>query len=321
MQLTGKNILVIGGTGSIGAELVKYLYAQSPSRLVVFSRTKSKQQQLSKYFSHNPIEFIPGDVRKYSDVYRAMEGIDIVFLLSAIKYVPLCEEFPSQALLTNCIGPMNVVNAIRNGNCTVEKLVYISTDKACDPVGVMGLTKALQEKIMTQANFSLPETDVVGVRFGNVISPLSEGSVFPLFCSQIEKGIPLTITDPEMTRFYYSMSQAVESMVDCVFLARQGQILLPKLRAFKLGHLVQALIESAHSGTVEVIGKRPGEKSHESMFSQYETGNIFSLSEKYFVLSPHSVPNILNLALYSSSETSVMPYKELKICMIEDDLI
>ena len=224
---------ITGGTGSLGKVLLRRILggdAGTPTQIIVLSRDEAKQHEMrveyqQRYAATDEViyrnfrdtaEFRIGDVRDYASVCAALHGVDIVFNAAALKQVPTCEYFPYEAVLTNIIGPENIVRAIRDLQLPVEVVVGISTDKACKPVNVMGMTKSIQERIFARANLELPHTRIVIVRYGNVLA--SRGSVIPLFHEQIRTGGPVTITHPDMTRFLLSLDDAV----DLIFAAVRG---------------------------------------------------------------------------------------------------
>ncbi len=222
-SLENKTTVITGGTGSLGKTLVRRILSGElgmPRKLIVFSRDEAKQHDMRMTYLHrlsatdeiiyrnfmNVLEFRIGDVRNYGDVRSVVKGADVVVNAAALKQVPTCEYFPTQALLTNCMGAANIVRAIEELPSAVEVVVGISTDKACKPINVMGMTKSLQERIFTSANVLNPKTRFVCVRYGNVLA--SRGSVIPLFHEQIRNGGPVTVTVPEMTRFLISLDEA-----------------------------------------------------------------------------------------------------------------
>jgi FlaA1/EpsC-like NDP-sugar epimerase len=227
MIFEGKTILVTGGTGSMGKTFVHRVLTGdhgTPKKVIVLSRDEAKQHEMRMSYLHklvatdeviyrnfmSVLEFRIGDVRNYADVCSAVRKADIVVNAAALKQVPACEYFPSQAVMTNCIGATNIVRAIEENDYPVETVIGISTDKACKPVNVMGMTKSIQERIFISANILNTHTRFICVRYGNVLA--SRGSVIPLFHNQLQNGGPLTVTVPEMTRFLLSLNQAVDTV-------------------------------------------------------------------------------------------------------------
>jgi FlaA1/EpsC-like NDP-sugar epimerase len=284
MLVENKSVLVTGGTGSLGKVLVRRLLSGeqgTPRKIIVYSRDEAKQHDMRMAYLHrtvttdevifnnfrNVLEFRIGDVRDYAAVSAAVRDADIVVNAAALKQVPSCEYFPEEAVLTNCIGAMNIVRAIQNNRYPVETVVAISTDKACKPVNVMGMTKAVQERIFVAANVLNPDTRFVGVRYGNVLA--SRGSVIPLFHDQIRNGGPVTITAPHMTRFLLSLDQAVDTVFAALKGARPGEIYVPNAPSATVINIAKALIGNRKIPT-KITGVRPGEKLHEIMVSEEE---------------------------------------------------
>jgi FlaA1/EpsC-like NDP-sugar epimerase len=298
MILQDKRILVTGGTGSLGKVLVRRLLSGelgTPRKVIVLSRDEAKQHEMRLDYLHRGVttdevifhnfqqvlEFRIGDVRDFHDVCSAVKDSDIVFNAAALKQVPTCEYFPEQAVLTNCIGALNIVRAIRENGYPVETVVGISTDKACKPVNVMGMTKAVQERIFISANVLTPGTRFACVRYGNVLA--SRGSVIPLFHEQIRRGGPVTVTAPEMTRFLLSLSQAVDTVLEAVRHAKPGETYVPNAPAATLVNVANALIGS-RDVKIDYIGVRPGEKIHEIMVSEEECHHTARRGDYYAIL-------------------------------------
>lgn len=298
-QLEEKRILVTGGTGSLGKTLVKRLLQGDlgkPKQITVFSRDEAKQHFMRLEFLHRKaatddviyqnsqdlLNFRIGDVRDHSALLAAMRQADIVFHAAALKQVPSCEYFPFEAVLTNIYGAENIVRAIRENNLAVEKVVGISTDKACKPINVMGMTKALQERILIEANRDCPQTDFMCVRYGNVIA--SRGSIVPLFVEQVRNRQPLTITLAEMTRFLLSLEKAVDTVLAVIENGRRGETYVPQVASAKIVDIARTLIGD-NDLPIVFTGIRPGEKVHEIMVSEEE---CFRTSERngYYVISP-----------------------------------
>jgi len=286
--LEGKRVLVTGGTGSLGQVLVRRLLrgdAGEPESVLVFSRDEAKQHQMRLSYQNlsastdeviyenfkRKLRFRIGDIRSYADVCAALMGIDVVFNAAALKQVPTCEYFPEQAVATNIHGAENLVRAIRDLRLPVEKVVAISTDKACKPVNVMGLTKAIMERVFIAAALQIPTTRFLIVRYGNVIS--SRGSVIPLFLEQIRQGGPVTITDLGMTRFLISLEQAVDTVFVALQEGKSGETYVPTCAAASVPDIARALI-GGRDIPVIVTGIRPGEKLHEILISEEEMRHV-----------------------------------------------
>jgi len=295
-----KSILVTGGTGSMGQVLVRRILsgeAGTPRKIIVLSRDEAKQHAMRLAFMHkrvttdeviyrnfkNILEFRIGNVRSYADVCSAVRDADIVVNAAALKQVPTCEYFPFQAVQTNCSGADNIVRAISEHAMSVETVIGISTDKACKPINVMGMTKAVQERIFISANVLMPETRFICVRYGNVLA--SRGSVIPLFHDQIRNGGPVTITVPEMTRFLLSINQAVDLVLAVLGEAKPGEIFVPDLPSATVMNVAKALI-GGREIDIDVTGIRPGEKMHEILISEEERRHVARVSEKYFAILP-----------------------------------
>lgn len=298
MILDGKRVLVTGGTGSLGATVVRSLLRGDvgrPARITVFSRDEAKQHEMRLSFINSPaatdeviyansqqlLRFRIGDVRDYAAIRAAIEQADVVINAAALKQVPSCEYFPLEAVQTNIIGAGNIVRAIRESGAHVETVAGISTDKACKPVNVMGMTKALMERIFAEANLECPSTRFVCVRYGNVIA--SRGSVVPLFLEQIAHGGPVTITTEEMTRFLLSLDRAVETVFAAIDGARAGETYVPRVAAARIVDVASTLIDGRNI-PIKITGVRPGEKTHEIMVSEEECHRTVSRGQYYVIL-------------------------------------
>ncbi len=290
--------MVTGGTGSLGQTLVGRILTGEigqPAQITVFSRDEAKQHYMRLEFLHRKtatddviyqnsqdvLNFRIGDVRDYPALLAAMRETDVVFHAAALKQVPSCEYFPFEAVQTNIYGAQNVVRAIRENNLPVEKVVGISTDKACKPINVMGMTKALQERVLIEANRDCPNTSFMCVRYGNVIA--SRGSIVPLFVEQVRKNQPVTITLEEMTRFLLSLNKAVDTVFAAISDGRRGETFVPKVAAAKITDLAKALMGDKDLPIV-FTGIRPGEKVHEIMVSEEECFRTVERGDYYAIL-------------------------------------
>src|SRR4030042_744827 len=288
----GKNVLVTGGSGSIGSEVVKKMLQCEPKVVRVLSNDENclfnLEQELQGYSN---LRFLVGDVRDKERLQRAVENVDFVFHAAALKHVPLCECNPFEAVKTNVLGTQNVIEAAMEEE--VEKLITISTDKAVNPVNVMGATKLLAERLTTSANYykGLRKTAFSCVRFGNVLD--SRGSVMPSFRDQIRKGGPVTLTDPDMTRFVMTIPTAVDLVLKAAKIARGGEIFIFKMPALRIGDLAKAMIGelapqygyNPQSIKVQISGKRAGEKVYEELLTADEAMNA-SETEDMFIITP-----------------------------------
>lgn len=299
MYLDNKRVLITGGTGSLGKVLVRRILSGqlgSPKSVVVFSRDEAKQHDLRMdYLNHRAatdevmyhnfertLQFKIGDVRDFHSVAQALTSADIVFNAAALKQVPACEYFPFEAVRTNIEGAENIVRAIIELKLQVESVVAISTDKACKPTNVMGMTKAIQERIFLAANISCPQTRFIAVRYGNVLA--SRGSVVPLFIDQIAAGGPITLTDKNMTRFLLTLDQAVDTVFEALQFAAAGETYIPKIKAALIQDVATALVGSQKIKVVE-SGIRPGEKMHEIMISEEESLRTISRGDYFAIKS------------------------------------
>ena len=268
-MLKNKTLLVTGGTGSFGNAVVRRFLQTEISEIRIFSLDEQKQDDMRKLYNNDKLKFYIGDVRDYDSIESALRGVDFVFSAAALKQVPSCEFFPLEAVKTNILGTENTLNAaIANG---VKKVIVLSTDKAVYPINAMGMTKALMEKVMVAKSRTVSENKTVlcGTRYGNVMA--SRGSVIPLFIEQIKARKPLTITNPNMTRFMMSLDDAVDLVLYAFKNGNQGDIFVQKAPAATIKTLAEALIDLFETeNKIQTIGTRHGEKIYESLLTSEE---------------------------------------------------
>jgi UDP-N-acetylglucosamine 4,6-dehydratase len=275
-----KVLMITGGTGSFGNTVLKRFLSTELREIRIFSRDEKKQEEMRIALNNDMLKFYIGDVRDYDSVFQAMKGVDYVFHAAALKQVPSCEFYPMEALRTNVIGTENVMNAATaNG---VKRLVVLSTDKAVYPINAMGISKAMAEKLMVaKARMQCEgETVFCATRYGNVMA--SRGSVIPLFVSQLKEGQPLTLTDPNMTRFLMSLEDSVDLVLYAYEHGQQGDIFVQKAPASTVADLAQALTEIFAKGNeIRIIGTRHGEKLYESLISREEMAHAQDMGGYY----------------------------------------
>ena len=328
--LEGKSVVITGGTGSLGKTLVRRLLTNEMGKLrklIVFSRDEAKQHEMRLSYKHKAVatdeiiyhnfdqlvEFRIGDVRDYHSVASVVKDADVIFNAAALKQVPSCEYFPWEAVQTNIGGPENIVRVIREHRVPVDTVIGVSTDKACKPVNVMGMTKALQERVFLSANVGCPKTRFICVRYGNVLA--SRGSVIPLFHEQIRVGGPVTITTDDMTRFLLSLDDAVNVIFAAVREAKRGETYIPRVPSARVLDLARVLIGD-RGIRIEVVGIRPGEKVHEILVSEEECHRTVQRGKHFVIQSilPELRGDQTEAAAlkgeYSSAD-GIMPFEEL----------
>jgi UDP-N-acetylglucosamine 4,6-dehydratase len=321
--LKAKHILVTGGTGSFGHQIVKELLHFEPESIYIYSRDEKKQYDMAmSYPGRKVLKFNIGDVRDLERTKEAMRGIDIVFNAAALKQVPNCEYAPFEAVETNIIGANNVRRAAIEAG--VQIVVSISTDKAVKPVNVMGMTKAIQERIMLDPTYTSGQTKFLCVRYGNVLG--SRGSVVPLFFDYIQKKLPLPITHPDMTRFQLTLKEAVQLVLWAIVKGESGDLWVQKMPAARIPDLGQALaygLTRKKDYPLKIIGMRPGEKMHEVLVSEEEMWRATEL-EKYYLIPSWAKSQDKNgtgnikVSEYSSAVTHRLTQEEI-LKMLESD--
>ena len=284
-MFSNQTILVTGGTGSWGHELIRQLLTYNPEEIRIFSRNESNQFSMKQEFNNNPkLNFIIGDIKEVNPLIEACRDVDYIFHLAALKHVPVCEYQPMEALKTNVIGTQNVIEAAIT--CGVKKVIYISTDKASDPSNFYGLSKAMGERLIIHANTSKTKTRFVCIRGGNVLG--TNGSVIHVFKKQIQENQMVGITDINMTRFFLSVEDAIKLLFKATFESVGGEIFVMKMPTIKITDLAEVLIEDSQKENIkiEILGIRPGEKIHELLLSPYESTTTITYDDEYFVILP-----------------------------------
>jgi UDP-glucose 4-epimerase len=302
----GKTLMITGGTGSFGNTVLKRFLSTEVREIRIFSRDEKKQEEMRIELNSDKLRFYIGDIRDYGSISQAMRGVDYVFHAAALKQVPSCEFYPMEAVRTNVIGTENIMDAANaNG---VKRLVVLSTDKAVYPINAMGISKAMAEKLMVAKARMQRDGDTVfcATRYGNVMA--SRGSVIPLFVSQLKEGRPLTLTDPNMTRFLMSLEDSVDLVLYAFEYGQQGDIFVQKAPASTVADLAQALKEVFNKDNeVHVIGTRHGEKLYESLISREEMARASDLGAYYRI--PADNRN-LNYAKYFSDGEEIISHTD-----------
>jgi len=341
MIFKNKKILVTGGTGSLGQRLVERILSNElgqPKKVIIFSRDESKQHDMrvkwlntskksdSIIFNNfkRVLEFRIGDIRRYDDILASAKDVDIIVNAAALKHVPVCEYFPEQAILTNCIGAINLTKCISDHNLNVETVVGISTDKASSPINVMGMTKAIQERIFVASNIFLKKTKILNVRYGNVIA--SRGSVIPLFVHQIQNNKDITVTDNKMTRFLLDLDQAVDTIIFAIKYGKSGDIIVPTAPSCKVEDLAKVMSKNKnYTKEIKITGTRPGEKIHEVMVTEEEAKYCYKL-KNYYRIAP-MLPELAKaektqkISGEYSSKSPLLNLKEVEKLLISNKII
>ncbi len=336
LSFSKKTLLITGGTGSFGNAILDRFLNTEIAEIRIFSRDEKKQDDMRHKYKSDKIKFYIGDVRDMSSLQEAMRGVDYVFSAAALKQVPSCEFYPMEALRTNVYGTSNTIDAaIENG---VKRVIVLSTDKAVYPINAMGMSKALMEKVMVakSRNLSKESTILSGTRYGNVMA--SRGSVIPLFIDQIKAGKPLTLTNPQMTRFMMTLEEAVELVLHAFENGEQGDFFVQKSPAATIEILAKALVELYNSKSeIKMIGTRHGEKLYETLVNQedmikaIESDNYFRIPAdnrdlNYAQYFSEGVPDVSKYTEYHSHNTRRLNIEEmksllLKLPMIRQDIL
>ncbi|MED1420461.1 UDP-N-acetylglucosamine 4,6-dehydratase (inverting) [Bacillus smithii] len=279
-SLSGKSVLVTGGTGSFGKKFVEKVLKYDVKKVIVFSRDELKQYEMAQEYKDPRIRFFIGDVRDKDRLYRAFDGVDCVVHAAAMKQVPACEYNPFEAVKTNIYGAQNIIEAAIDRG--VKRVIALSTDKAAAPVNLYGATKLASDKLFVAANSYVGEKDTrfAVVRYGNVVG--SRGSVVPFFKKMAAEGKKLPITDERMTRFWITLEQGVQFVIDSFTRMKGGEIFVPKIPSMKIVDLAKAIAPDAG---IEIVGIRPGEKLHETMITEDDARHTVEF-DNYYVITP-----------------------------------
>lgn len=321
-MFNNKTLLITGGTGSFGNAVLDRFLDTNIAEIRIFSRDEKKQDDMRHLYNNDKIKYYIGDVRDYRSIRDALNGVDYVFSAAALKQVPSCEFFPMEAVRTNVIGTDNVLTACINAG--VSKVICLSTDKAAYPINAMGTSKAMMEKIFVAKSRTVSEdrTLICGTRYGNVLC--SRGSVVPLFVEQIKAGKPITVTEPNMTRFIMTLDEAVDLVLYAYEHAHTGDILVQKAPASTIGDLAQAVKELFHAESeTKVIGIRHGEKMYETLLTNEECAHAMDLGDFYRVPADNRELNYDNyfirgnvqrniLTEFNSSNTALLNVEQIK---------
>lgn len=330
-MFNNKTLLITGGTGSFGNTVMKRFLDTDIKEIRIFSRDEKKQDDMRKLYKNDKLKFYIGDIRDIASVKNAIYGVDYIFHAAALKQVPSCEFFPIEAVKTNILGTDNVLSAAIDMN--VKKVICLSTDKAAYPINAMGISKAMMEKVfVAKAKTVDPErTLICGTRYGNVMA--SRGSVIPLFIEQIKNSQPITVTDPNMTRFLMSLEEAVELVVFAFHNAEAGDIMVQKSPASTIGDLAQAIKELFNADNeIKIIGTRHGEKLYETLLTKEEhvvatdMGNFYRVPadkrdlnyDKYFVEGDQKLSYEVE---YNSHNTKRLSIEQIKEKLLQLDFV
>lgn len=319
-MLKNKTILITGGTGYLGQALTEEILKHNPKSIRIFSRDEVKHHKFQEKFSHNKkIRNFIGDVRDYERLLKAMRQVDIVIHAAALKRLDILEYNVDEAIKTNILGTLNVVNACLQSN--VERAIMVSTDKACSPVNTYGACKFVSERIFSESNYSKGDIRTVftTVRYGNVLE--STGSVIPFFSDKIINGNDIPLTDPRMTRFIISPAQAVELIFDAIKYGVGGEIFVPKLPSFKITDLIEILKEKYNGkNETKIIGLRPGEKIHELMINSSEIPRTYDFENLYIIQSCIQTFQDMDSPIYAK-KGKLLNEKNMKEYSSEDALV
>lgn len=313
-----KTIFITGGTGSWGNELTAQLLEKNPKQILIYSRSELHQVNMQRKFNNPKIKFLIGDIRDHDRLIECAKGVDYIFHLAALKHVPVCEEQPYEAIKTNIVGTKNIIEAAKLNR--VKKVIDVSTDKAVDPLNLYGMTKAIGERLIIQANLEPSDTQFVCIRGGNVLG--TNGSVVPFFADQIRRYKKISLTDKRMTRYFLTLKEAIHLLFKASEESRGGETFVMKMPSCKIADLAEVMAKTLSPEPISIIeiGSRPGEKIHEVLVSRYESPLTYQYDENYFVILPQLKIDDLESKYKHLSKVAFEEYSSNDSLMSKDDI-
>ena len=313
-----KTIFITGGTGSWGNELTTQLLEKDPKQILIYSRSELHQVNMQRKFNNPKLKFLIGDIRDHDRLVECTKGVDYIFHLAALKHVPVCEEQPYEAIKTNIVGTKNIIEAAKLNK--VKKVIDVSTDKAVDPLNLYGMTKAIGERLIIQANLEPSDTQFVCIRGGNVLG--TNGSVVPFFADQINRYKKISLTDKRMTRYFLTLKQAIHLLFKASEVSYGGETFVMKMPSCKIADLAEVMVKELSRDPVQILetGIRPGEKIHEVLVSRYESPLTYQYDENYFVILPQLKIDDLESKYKHLSKVTFEEYSSNDSLMSKDDI-
>lgn len=313
-----KTIFITGGTGSWGNELTAQLLEKNPKQILIYSRSELHQVNMQRKFNNPKLKFLIGDIRDHDRLIECTKGVDYIFHLAALKHVPVCEEQPYEAIKTNIIGTKNIIETAKLNK--VKKVIDVSTDKAVDPLNLYGMTKAVGERLIIQANLEPSDTQFVCIRGGNVLG--TNGSVVPFFADQIRRYKKISLTDKRMTRYFLTLKQAIHLLFKASEESRGGETFVMKMPSCKIADLAEVMAKTLSPEPISIIeiGSRPGEKIHEVLVSRYESPLTYQYDNDYYVILPQLKIDDLESKYKHLSKVTFEEYSSNDSLMSKDDI-
>jgi len=313
-----KTIFITGGTGSWGNELTTQLLEKNPKQILIYSRSELHQVNMQRKFNNPKIKFLIGDIRDHDRLIECTKGVDYIFHLAALKHVPVCEEQPYEAIKTNIVGTKNIIEAAKLNR--VKKVIDVSTDKAVDPLNLYGMTKAIGERLIIQANLEPSDTQFVCIRGGNVLG--TNGSVVPFFIDQIKRFKKVTLTDKRMTRYFLTLKQAIHLLFKASEVSHGGETFVMKMPSCKIADLAEVIVKelSPEPILISETGSRPGEKIHEVLVSRYESPLTYQYDNDYYVILPQLKIDDLESKYKHLSKVAFEEYSSNDHLMSKDEI-